>query len=107
MTVEKHNDEVVTDVFAFGREIMQALGVRLQAAQDVVGVRYPSPPDVLLQYPTCPDGGWNQDFVVSKPTDPHGWTRPISNPTGEGWPEAVHQNRRADLVVEKPLRYAN
>jgi hypothetical protein len=103
VTFPKPDGSVVSDVSRSGPQIMDALGVRMQAAQDVVGLRY-LPPDERLKYPTVADGGWNQDFAVSDPTDDYGWTRQIST-AGRGWPEAVHKNRRADLVTEKPLRY--
>lgn len=105
VTFRKPDGSLVTSRFHFGPDIMDALGVRLQTNQDVIHLQYPPPPDAPLKYPTAADGGWNQDFVVSTPTDPHGWTRPISNPATKGWPEAVHRNRRADLVVERPSRY--
>ncbi len=105
VTFEKRDGSVVSDLLRFGTEIMDALGVRLQEDQDVIGVRYAPPPDAPLKYPTVADGGWSQDFAVSKRTDSHGWTKPISSPKTEGWPEAVHQNRRADLIADRPSRY--
>jgi len=106
VTFERPDGKVVTDVFEFGPEIMQALGVVPQAAQDVISLRYPRPTDEPLKYPTTADGGWYQYFAAPRPTDAHGWTRAISSPETQGWPEAVHQNRKADLVTERPLRYS-
>lgn len=105
VTFSKPDGSLVTDVFRFGSDIMNALGVRLQADQDVIVLRYSPIPEAPLRYPTAAEGGWSQDFVVCKPTDAHGWTRPISNPATEGWPEAVHKNRKVDLVSEQPSRY--
>jgi hypothetical protein len=105
VTFEKPDGTLVTDVFRFGPEIIKALGVRLQAEQDVIGLRYPPPADSPLKYPTTADGGWSRYFAASQPDDEHGWTRPVSNSETEGWPEAVHQNRTADLVTERPSRY--
>lgn len=105
VTFEKSDGGLVTNAFHFGPEIMDALGVRLESNQDVIGLRYSPPDDFPIKYPTVADGGWCQDFAAPRPTDEHGWTRPISNPLSQGWPEAVHENRRADLVAEMPSRY--
>lgn len=105
VTFEKPDGHLVTDLFGFGPEIMDALGVKLQASQEVIGLRYPSSTDAPLKYPTVADAGWSQYFAVAKPTDAHGWTRPISDHEAEGWPEAVHKNRNSDLVAERPSRY--
>ncbi len=105
VTFQSSDRRLVTDLFRFGPGIMSALGVRLQEDQDVIDLKYPLAPDAPLKYPTSADGGWNQDFAVCGPADPHGWTRPVSDPTSEGWPEAVHKNRRADLAADRPSRY--
>ena len=105
VTFEKPDGSLVTNRFEFGPDIMDALGVRLKTNQDVIHLQYSPPPDATLKYPTTADGGWNRDLVVSTPTDPHGWTRPISNPATTGWPEAVHQNHKAAVVVDRPSRH--
>jgi hypothetical protein len=105
VTFETPNGKVVSEVLGSAREIMDALGVGIQAEKDVIGLRYPPPADAPLKYPTVADGGWSEYFGVCKPTDAHGWTRPISSPGAKGWPEAVHHNRRADLVADRPSRH--
>lgn len=86
-------------------KIMDALGIQLSARYTVVKLDYKTVTVGTLRYPTVVDAGWTKNFKPSQPSDLHGWTQPVSKPDSQGYPEAVHENRKADNLTTKPDIY--